>query len=493
MLEEIMKNTNEYLNLKQKKERKAYGQFFTPITTARYMSSMIKSRKIKVRILDPGAGNGLLTAALTERLLEEGSVREIEAVLFENDTNIQPLLQKNVTVMKDYCTLFNVKLNVRVIQDNFILKNREYWKKNGTRGLYDVVICNPPYLKIGKNTEEAQCMDEIVHGQPNMYFLFMAMAVKLLRKQGQFVFITPRSWTSGLYFKSFRKYFFANMSMQYIHLFHSRNNAFKEERISNDNILQETMITYGVKSAQQADQITLASCKDARSFAETERMTVPAKNCLTGLDANYILLPIEQKDLLVLEFMKQMPNSLSEAGYHFKTGQVVEFRNRKYVSYEASQDTVPLLHSCNVSGGRIHFPVETDKPQYFLHSVESSKNIIDNQNTVFLKRATAKEETKRLQPALHIADDFQYPRLSAENHLNYLVKIGDELSLCEVYGFYTMFTSEIWERYYRMLNGSTQVNSEELNSMPIPAVQTLQRIGRMAMHIWNEEKNLTIS
>ena len=110
-----------------------------------------------------------------------------------------------------------------------------------------------------------------------------------------------------------------------------------------------------------------------------------------------------------------------------------------------------------------------------------------------MKRATAKEETKRLQPALHIADDFQYPRLSAENHLNYLVKIGDELSLCEVYGFYTMFTSEIWERYYRMLNGSTQVNSEELNSMPIPAVQTLQRIGRMAMHIWNEEKNLTIS
>ena len=135
MLDEIMKNTNEYLNLKQKTERKAYGQFFTPITTARYMSSMIQSGRAKVRILDPGAGNGLLTAALTERLLEEGSVREIEAVLYENDTNIQPLLQKNVTVMKDYCSRCNVKLKVRVIQDNFILKNRAYWKKKWYGGL----------------------------------------------------------------------------------------------------------------------------------------------------------------------------------------------------------------------------------------------------------------------------------------------------------------------------------------------------------------------
>lgn len=493
MLNEIMKNTKEYLNLKQKTERKAYGQFFTPITTARYMSSMIQDRSAKVRILDPGAGNGLLTAALTERLLEGGKVREIETVLYENDINIQSLLQKNVAVIKNYCESCNVKFKVQIIQDNFILSNREYWKNPGTKGLYDIVICNPPYLKIGKKSEESQCMDEIVHGQPNIYFLFMAMAVKLLRKQGQFVFITPRSWTSGLYFKSFRKYFFENMSVHYVHLFHSRNHAFKEDRISNDNILQETMITYAVKAVQQTDEIILASCEDAESFKETERIMVPAKNCLSGLEANYILLPIEQKDLSILEFMKQMPNSLSEAGYRFKTGQVVEFRNREYIAYEEAENTVPLLHSCNVSKGKIIFPVATDKPQYFRQSAESKKNIIDNQNTVFLKRATAKEEARRLQPALHIADNFQYPRLSAENHLNYLVKIGDELSLCEVYGFYTIFTSEIWERYYRMLNGSTQVNSEELNSMPIPTVQTLQYIGRMAMHIWNEERDLTVS
>ena len=86
-----------------------------------------------------------------------------------------------------------------------------------------------------------------------------------------------------------------------------------------------------------------------------------------------------------------------------------------------------------------------------------------------------------MQPALHIADKFEYSKFAAENHVNYLIKIGDELSICEVYGFYTILTSDLWERYYRMLNGSTQVNSEELNSMPIPERQRLQRIGRIAI------------
>ena len=40
MLKEIMKNTIEYVNSFPKKERKSYGQFFTPIQTAEYMASV---------------------------------------------------------------------------------------------------------------------------------------------------------------------------------------------------------------------------------------------------------------------------------------------------------------------------------------------------------------------------------------------------------------------------------------------------------------------
>lgn len=493
MLDEVMRNTNEYVNSFPKQERKKYGQFFTPVATARYMAKLSRNRNEKVRILDPGAGNGILTAALIERLVENGYVREVTAVLYENDNHIQGLLYKNIAVMRKYCKKQDVKLQVKVIKDNFILCNHDYWDRANTRGLYDIVICNPPYQKIGKDTAESVCMNKIVYGQPNLYFLFMAMATKLLHQQGEFIFITPRSWTSGLYFKSFRRWFFQKMDIQYAHLFHSRSNVFKENRICNDSILQETMITCAVRSARQSEWITIASCEDADSFSDTQYMRVLAENCLTKTSERFFLLPLGEDDLVVLDMLQGMPNSVVEAGFRFKTGQVVEFRNQEYISNVFTGNEVPLLHSCNILDGKIVFPVDTEKPQYFRQSEKSNKNIMDNRNTVFLKRATAKEEARRLQPALHIADNFRYSRLSAENHLNYLVKIGDELSLCEVYGFYTILRSDIWERYYRMLNGSTQVNSEELNSMPIPNLHTLQHIGRMAMHYWKELQEDSIS
>ena len=64
------------------------------------------------------------------------------------------------------------------------------------------------------------------------------------------------------------------------------------------------------------------------------------------------------------------------------------------------ESTIPLLHSCNVLEGRIVFPAQTEKPQYFVVKDESKKNVMENQNTVFLKRATAKEEKTQTTASL---------------------------------------------------------------------------------------------
>lgn len=487
MLKEIMKNTIEYVNSFPKKERKSYGQFFTPIQTAEYMASLIRTESEKVKILDPGAGNGLLTAAVVEHLIARGTAREISVVLYENDKNIQSLLKKNIEIISSYCSQKQVKLFIKTQKENFIVDNQKYWEMQKSKGLFDIVISNPPYLKIRKEAAESVCMSEIVHGQPNMYFLFMAMAVKMLRTNGEFVFITPRSWTSGTYFKSFRSYFMDSMDIQRVHLFESRNSVFKGKEGHSDDILQETMITYGKKSKSQSRNIIIAISQNAQDLGKVKEIQVESGNCLPEGKEHYFVLPSDEEDLKVLNYMKKMPNTVEEAGFRFKTGQVVEFRNKEYIAWEKKESTIPLLHSCNVLEGRIVFPVQTEKPQYFVVKDESKKNVMENQNTVFLKRATAKEEKRRLQPALHLADAFAYKQFTAENHLNYLVKVGERISLCEVYGFYTLLSSDIWERYYRMLNGSTQVNSAELNTMPIPAKDVLQKIGKTAMREWKKQ------
>ena len=57
-----------------KKERKKYGQFFTSRKTAEFMASLfcINFDKSELRLLDAGAGTGLLTAALVESLRDSG-------------------------------------------------------------------------------------------------------------------------------------------------------------------------------------------------------------------------------------------------------------------------------------------------------------------------------------------------------------------------------------------------------------------------------------
>lgn len=48
-------------------------------------------------------------------------------------------------------------------------------------------------------------MKDYVYGQPNLYGLFMAKGLELLKKDGQYIYITPRSWVSGLYYTEVRK------------------------------------------------------------------------------------------------------------------------------------------------------------------------------------------------------------------------------------------------------------------------------------------------
>ncbi len=87
---------------------------------------------------------------------------------------------------------------------------------------------------------------------------------------------------------------------------------------------------------------------------------------------------------------------------------------------------------------------------------------------MFVKRFTAKEEHRRLQCGVYLARKHpEYTEISTQNKINFISGLR-ELSECVVYGLYVLFNSTLYDSYYRILNGSTQVNSTEINSMPVP-------------------------
>lgn len=123
----------------------------------------------------------------------------------------------------EYCREETKKtLTVNIIEDNYILS--QYLDFNHMIGgnaepkKYDFVIGNPPYMKIPKEAPEATAMPEVCYGAPNLYFIFASMGLFNLCENGEMVYIIPRSWTSGAYFKRFREYFLTEGKLEHIHL-----------------------------------------------------------------------------------------------------------------------------------------------------------------------------------------------------------------------------------------------------------------------------------
>ena len=148
------------------------------------------------------------------------------------------MLKRNLEYCKEKS---GKKIVINIIADNYILSQyldfNHMIGENENPPKYDFVIGNPPYMKIPKDAPEATAMPEVCYGAPNLYFIFASMGLFNLCENGEMVYIIPRSWTSGAYFKRFREYFLTVGKLEHIHLFVSRSKVFDKE-----SVLQETII-----------------------------------------------------------------------------------------------------------------------------------------------------------------------------------------------------------------------------------------------------------
>lgn len=476
MLDCIIESTNKYIDSMPKKERKTYGQFFTSKETARFMADLynIPENKTKVSVLDAGAGTGILSCALLERLEQTDSIQIIELTCYENDANILGLLKENLHTFQA-----NSKKDIRIsiIADNYITS--QYLDFNYMLGAnpnpkkYDFVIGNPPYMKISKDAPEAMAMPEVCYGAPNLYFLFAAMGLFNLDSDGEMVYIIPRSWTSGAYFKRFRQYFLKEGKLEHIHLFVSRNKVFDKE-----DVLQETIIIKVKKTNQTPEKVTITSSQSNNDFDNFTSLTVPYSLVVSG-DDYYVYLVTDEKEVSVLERLHRFDKTLPDIGLRMKTGLTVDFRNREILRDDAEEGAIPLFYAQHIKQGEVQFPIQKEH-QYV---VTDQKGLIqDNRNYLFVKRFTAKEERRRLQCGVYLSKRYpQYKKISTQNKINFVDGLITEMSECVVYGLYVIFNSTLYDQYYRILNGSTQVNSTEINAMPVPDLESIQEMGRKLM------------
>ncbi len=478
LLSTVVDSTKTFLESMPKTVRKKKGQFFTSLETAKYMANLFDLSILpeKVSILDPGTGSGILSAAVIDRLNATGLVKSIYLTCYETDSAIQPLLQKNLMFMKEHSL---VPLEYELISENYILAQQHDFTRDflaiNTPPKYDLIIANPPYLRIARKDAEALAMPDVVHGAPNLYFLFAAMSLFNLRDGAEMTYILPRSWTSGLYFQRFREYLLTFGKLTHIHLFVSRDRVFKEEEV-----LQETLIIKIKKTAITPECIDISSSQSNNDFDNVSTLTVPYSSVVAGKDL-YVFLPTSDEEMNVIHKIHRYARTFPEEGLRMRTGIVVDFRQWEELRKEPGAHVVPLFYSQHIRGGRVHHDPSGKEYDWIID--EKPGLIQKNKNYVFCKRFTAKEERRRLQCGVYLSADFpDYTFIGTQNKINYVdLMDGSEMDLPMAYGVYALLNSTLFDIYYRVLNGSTQVNSTEINSIPVPPIAKIRQIGERVL------------
>jgi len=352
--------------------KKGNGQFFTPTEVAHFMAGLSKQTQDKLKILDPGCGTAILSSSLIEALAKQNdALNEIELVVYETDQDILPYTRATLDYLGKWLKKKKINFKETLDKNDFVLENKDCFEESETlffkprNAIYDIVISNPPYFKISKEDKRASVAKSIVWGQPNIYSIFMMVATKLLKQGGELIFITPRSFASGNYFRAFREAFFQEIEIEHIHLFGSRTDTFDR-----DSVLQETLILKGLKQKLNGHLPSILvthsnGVKDIENYIKKiyktdELIDLKSKEKI-------IHLPTSETDDKVIKLFKSWTGSLRQYDIQISTGPVVSFRATQYLFEECQNEMdflVPLYQLVNTAKMQFEWPVvKKNKPQ----------------------------------------------------------------------------------------------------------------------------------
>ena len=472
---------------------KEHGQFLTPPSIARYMAKQLGQIKDSDSLLEPAIGSGVLVCAVIERLITEKHPLEISIAAYETDKELCEVSREVLGIASKEAEKSGIKINWRVFQEDFMLaclpdeQPSLFDSHEENRKAFNHVISNPPYFKLNAEDRRVKAVYGKLNGHTNIYTLFMALSAKLLSPQGKACFIVPRSFCSGVYFSEFRRDLLKDVTPLSVHVFQSRNDVFK-----GDEVLQENVIFSFEKLSQPqehrywAGTVNISSSKDDKNL---ENGVISRQVAFSHFISDHDGLPVFRLptgilDEQILNAIDKWEGSLEKYGFQVSTGRVVPFRAKELLKekVKAGNGTAPLLWMQNIKPYQVEYPLEGfSKPQAI--STNDPSLLVPRANYVLLRRFSAKEDKRRLVSAPFIGEQFSSEQIGFENHLNVIFKKKGELSASETIGLSAILNSAIVDRYFRIVNGNTQVNAAELRALPLPPLEVMQAIGDKVQQI----------
>jgi adenine-specific DNA-methyltransferase len=305
----------------------------------------------------------------------------------------------------------------------------------------------------------------------------MALAAKLLKENGEIIFITPRSYAAGGYFKIFREYFFKRIDLDKVHLFVSRKDTFNR-----DNVLQETVIIKGTKRSKPESQVIVSSSGGLKDL-QNPLMKIFPKNDIIDLSSGekILYLPTTDYDESIMEIFKGWAGNLSKYNIKISTGPVVAFRALDHIREQFENGSVflaPLFWLHNVRQMKLEWPVHKSKNGQYINIEEKSQTLlVPNKNYILLRRFSSKDDKNRLIAAPFFSNFVKSDFIGIENKVNYIYRPKGHLARNEVIGLCALLNSRVFDAYFRIFNGNVNVSATELREMSLPPLEIIKQIG----------------
>lgn len=446
------------------KEQARLGQYFTPAKAAELLADMVALPAEGIfRVLDPGAGSGSLSAALVARILDEAPNLTIDLVAVELDESLVGPLIETLAECQHAAEAAGVKMTWTVVKRDYIEASIGL-DRDARLSMFDLALMNPPYGKMAAGDSARRCMAGQIVDTPNLYAAFMALGISQLRKCGQLVAITPRSFANGPYFAPFRLHLLSQISLTHIHDFASRSTVFADTKV-----LQETIVIAGSKGIESGEVLLTTSVGHED---EPLSRTVHAIDVVSPVDPQrFIRIPTE--DLNVAKVIA-LRDDLAATGISVSTGRVVDFRSRENLLRQADENSAPMVYPTNFRDGVIEWPLKKAKAQHYaVRNPQDAKQLMPAGSYVVVKRFSAKEERRRVVAAVWTSD----VPVAFDNKTNVFHTSKHGMDLKVARGLCIWLNSTPIDDFFRTFSGHTQVNATDLRIMRYPTEKTLRLLG----------------
>lgn len=481
---------------KTRGERGENGQFFTPPAIASCLAGWFQPEgfnRPSLHLLDPGAGGGVLTAAVVDRiatLRASGALPDLEEItleVWELDEAFLPALRQNLSACAALLRKVGIRSTIQLNHGSYI----EGAVQSLDPGLFKAVeeprvthaILNPPYRKIATRSRERTLLASAGIEISNLYAAFVWLAVRQLADGGELAAITPRSFCNGPYFREFRRELLKNANFSRVHVFDSRLEAF-----SRDEVLQENILFHLRRGKRGGATIVVST----GSLEAPKIARIPTNRFVSPADPDQVMHITTEADATdVRAFIDSLPCKLPDLGIEVSTGPVVDFRLKDSLADHLATGGVPLIYPHCVKSGRVLAPALrssdygdgrlSKKPVAIQENDDTRKWLIPVARFVLIKRFSSKEEKRRLVSGVLNPADFPCGLVGIENHLNFFHRKRSGLSAPLACGLSRFLNSTVADRFFRQFNGHTQVNATDLRSFRYPDIAALECLGKASL------------